>query len=175
MVVSQTTMQLAILSVLFWALSTAAHQTSQRHSGTNSTNDGIHLALLPKCGSKPKYPTANVSNINAGLLPLSSYKTIVTFGDSYTSGGVDNGSTLAPAVVIPPNPKAGGRTTNGPVWIEDISTDTGALFKDYAVSKFHTGRLWRMFLTGLEVGGAVTNKTLWPSKANASDFVGQGE
>lgn len=27
----------------------------------------------------------------------------------------------------------------------------------------------------LQVGGAVTNHTLWPSKANASDFVGQGE
>jgi hypothetical protein len=33
---------------------------------------------------------------------------------SYTAGGVTDGSPLAPAVIIPPSPKAGGRTTNGP-------------------------------------------------------------
>lgn len=41
-----------------------------------------------------------------------------------------------PPVVIPPNPKAGGRTTNGLVWVEDIGVDTGALVMDYAVIAF---------------------------------------
>ncbi|KAF8761376.1 hypothetical protein RHS01_00074 [Rhizoctonia solani] len=97
---------------------------------TNNTgrNDGIHLAIV----------------LHA-----------VSFGDSFTAGGVRDGSPLAPAVITPPSPKAGGRTTNGPVWIEYIANDTSARFMDYAV------------------GGAVTNKTLWPSKSTASDFIEQ--
>lgn len=96
-------------------------------------NDGIHLAISPICGTL-KVPATNVSNVNAGLLPLSDYTTIVSFGDSYTSAGEKDGSTPKPAVVIPPSPEAGGRVSNGPVWIENIAADTGALFKDYAVS-----------------------------------------
>lgn len=118
-----------------------------------SRNDGIHLAIGPTCG-KLSF-TGNTSDLNAGLWDLKRYKTIVSFGDSYTAGGVRDGSPLAPAVIIPPSPKAGGRTTNGPVWIEYIANDTSARFMDYAV------------------GGAVTNKTLWPSKSTASDFIEQ--
>ncbi|KIJ37179.1 carbohydrate esterase family 16 protein [Sphaerobolus stellatus SS14] len=116
-------------------------------------NDGIHLAVSPKCGTLTA--TSAPADVNAGLLALSSYKTLVTFGDSYTDGGVRTGGPLLPAVVVPPNPKAGGRTTNGPVWAEGLVADTGAVLKDYAV------------------GGAVTDAKLWPSKANASDFVTQ--
>ncbi|KAG8706516.1 hypothetical protein FRC09_002377 [Ceratobasidium sp. 395] len=140
---------------------------------TTTRNDGIHLAIGPTCGKFTA--TGNTSDLNAGLWDLKQYKTIVSFGDrytsshikstmiskdakfSYTAGGVDDGSPLAPAVITPPSPKAGGRTTNGPVWIEYIANDTSARFMDYAV------------------GGAVTNRTLWPSKANASDFIGQVE
>ncbi|KEP46283.1 GDSL-like lipase/acylhydrolase [Rhizoctonia solani 123E] len=124
-------------------------------STTNSTNrnDGIHLAIGPTCGRLTS--TGNTSDLNAGLWDLKRYKTIVSFGDSFTAGGVRDGSPLAPAVITPPSPKAGGRTTNGPVWIEYIANDTSARFMDYAV------------------GGAVTNKTLWPSKSTASDFVEQ--
>jgi len=114
-------------------------------------NDGIQLAVGPKCGSFSGAP----ADVNAGLLPIAQYKTIVTFGDSYTDGGIRNGGPRQPAVVIPPNPKAGGRATNGPVWAEDIGTDTGALVMDYAVS------------------GAVTSAKLWPSLSTASDFVTQ--
>ncbi|KAG8712147.1 hypothetical protein FRC09_020183 [Ceratobasidium sp. 395] len=124
-------------------------------TNTTTRNDGIHLAIGPTCGRFTI--TGNTSDLNAGLWDLKQYKTIVSFGDSYTAGGVDNGSPLAPAVITPPSPKAGGRTTNGPVWIEYIANDTSARFMDYAV------------------GGAVTNRTLWPSKANASDFIGQVE
>ncbi|KAG9037198.1 hypothetical protein FRB95_006451 [Tulasnella sp. JGI-2019a] len=128
---------------------------------TNTTrNDGIHLAIsaASNCATKNiNFSTVNVtSNVNAGLLALTGYTTFVTFGDSYTTVGVRDGSTPAPAVLIPPSPKAGGRTTNGKVWIEDIADDVGSPhLMDYAV------------------GGAVTNVTLWPSKAGASDFVGQ--
>ncbi|GJJ13571.1 hypothetical protein Clacol_007826 [Clathrus columnatus] len=119
----------------------------------NQRNDGIHLAVGPQCGRL----SGPVADVNAGLLPLQRYKTIVAFGDSYTDGGTRDGGSRAPAIVIPPNPKAGGRTTNGPVWVEDIGSDTGALVKDYAV------------------GGAVTDAKLWPSKANASDFITQAD
>jgi len=114
-------------------------------------NDGIHLAVVPNCGKL----SGVFADVNAGLLPLKSYRTIVAFGDSYTDGGVRDGGPRLPPVVIPPNPKAGGRTTNGLVWVEDIGVDTGALVMDYAV------------------GGAVTDAKLWPSKANASDFITQ--
>ncbi|KAH7333651.1 hypothetical protein B0J17DRAFT_133041 [Rhizoctonia solani] len=116
-------------------------------------NDGVHLAIGPTCGRLTS--TGNTSDLNAGLWDLKWYKTIVSFGDSFTAGGVRDGSPLAPAVITPPSPKAGGRTTNGPVWIEYIANDTSARFMDYAV------------------GGAVTNKTLWPSKSTASDFIEQ--
>jgi hypothetical protein len=108
---------------------------SNAEGSNSSDNDGIHLAVSPICG-KVNVSATSVSNVNAGLASLSSYKTIVSFGDSYTSGGYANGSTLPPPVLIPPNPKAGGRTTNGRVWIEDISVDTGAVFMDYAVRVF---------------------------------------
>jgi len=93
--------------------------------------------------------------VNSGLRPLASYTTLVCFGDSYTDGGTHDGSPLKPAVVIPPNPQAGGRASDGPVWAEDIVNDTKAILKDYAR------------------GGAVTNVTLWPSKAGQSDFITQ--
>ncbi|KAF8602220.1 hypothetical protein BDV93DRAFT_538435 [Ceratobasidium sp. AG-I] len=134
----------AILASCAFALPTA---------NSTTRNDGIHLVIGPTCGKLSA--SGNTSDLNAGLWDIGRYKTIVSFGDSYTAGGVTDGSPLAPAVLTPPSPKAGGRTTNGPVWSEYIANDTSARFMDYAV------------------GGAVTNKTLWPSKANASDFVGQ--
>ncbi|KAG9044848.1 hypothetical protein FS837_007405 [Tulasnella sp. UAMH 9824] len=90
-------------------------------------NDGIHLAIGPHCGSAK----GNATDVNEGLRTLTTYKTVVSFG-------------------------AGGRTTNGPVWSEDIANDIGATFMDYAI------------------GGAVTDARLWPAKANNSDFIHQG-
>lgn len=101
-------------------------------------NDGIHLAVsaASNCASPHiDFATVNVtSNVNAGLKDFHEYKTIVTFGDSYTTDGVRNGSKPAPPIVIPPNPKAGGRTTNGLTWIENIADDYGSHLMDYAVS-----------------------------------------
>jgi hypothetical protein len=93
-------------------------------------NNGIHLVVGPNCGTLSGTPL----DVNAGLLPLDQYETIVAFGDSYTDGGIRTGAPLLPAVLTPPSPKAGGRTTNGPVWVEGLTADTGALLKDYAVS-----------------------------------------
>lgn len=92
-------------------------------------NDGVTLAVGPKCGSLTGTPL----DVNAGLLPIVQYKTIVAFGDSYTAGGVSTGGPLKPAVVVPPNPHAGGRASNGPIWVEDLCADTGAIVMDYAV------------------------------------------
>ncbi|KAF8829563.1 carbohydrate esterase family 16 protein [Lentinula edodes] len=113
-------------------------------------NDGIHLAVSPQCGPLD----GKTTNVNAGIVPTS-IKTIVSFGDSYTDGGVDNGSALLPPVLIPPNDEAGGRSTNGPVWIEGVSGDWGAHLMDYAQ--------W----------GACTNLSLWPSNPRKVDFIDQ--
>lgn len=59
---------------------------------------------------------------------------MLTIKDSYTDGGVRDGSPLKPAVLSPPNPKAGGRVSNGPVWVENLAKRANATLKDYAVS-----------------------------------------
>jgi hypothetical protein len=46
-------------------------------SGPNY-NDGIHLAVLPNCGSYD----GNASDVNHGLPDLTTFKTIVAFGVS---------------------------------------------------------------------------------------------
>ncbi|KAJ7930572.1 carbohydrate esterase family 16 protein [Mycena leptocephala] len=111
------------------------------------TNDGVHLAITPTCGKLG----GTFTNVNAGIV-TSGIKTLVAFGDSYTSGGRSDGGTLPPAVLTGTNPRAGGRVTDGPVWAEDVASDLSATIKDYAVA------------------GAVVNVTLWPSKAGQSDF-----
>ncbi|ESK89450.1 carbohydrate esterase family 16 protein [Moniliophthora roreri MCA 2997] len=114
-------------------------------------NDGIHLAVSPICGSFP----GNVADINAGIDP-ERIRTIVSFGDSFTDGGNDDGSSLLPPVIIPPDPKAGGRSTNGPVWVEGVADDMrNATLMDYAQ--------W----------AACTDLSLWPSNPRKVDFVGQ--
>ncbi|KAG8742158.1 hypothetical protein FRC10_001966 [Ceratobasidium sp. 414] len=131
-------------------------------SASAATNDGITLAISPTCGKLTT--TGSTADINAGLLDIKSYKTIVSppslrflqkpnlphdtkvsFGDSYTSDGKKDGSTPDPAVVVPPNPHA--------VWIENIANGIGATFKDYAV------------------GSSVTDLSLWPD--SKYDFVTQ--
>jgi len=121
-------------------------------SDANSTyNDGIHLAIGPACGNL----TGNASDINAGIPALYNFRTIVAFGDSYTDGGRHDGGPLAPPVVIPPDALAGGRSTNGKVWIENVADDYDMLFKDYAIA------------------GAVSDLALWPSNPRPYDFLGE--
>lgn len=52
-----------------------------RRSGGNNSNDGIHLAIVPNCGSL----NGKFSDVNSGLLDPDSYKAIVSFGDSYSN------------------------------------------------------------------------------------------
>jgi hypothetical protein len=66
-----------------------------------------------------------------------------------------DGGPLLPPVITPPSSLAGGRSTNGPVWIENVANDLNATFKDYAVA------------------GAVVNLTLWPSNPRPVDFLQQ--
>lgn len=113
-------------------------------------NDGIHLVVSPRCGPL----SGTVSDFNAGI-NLPQFKTIVAFGDSFTDGGRHDGGPLEPAVMIPPSVLAGGRSTNGPVWVEGIANDIGAEVMDYAWSS------------------AVTNISLWPSNPYPRDFIMQ--
>lgn len=110
----------------------------------------VHLAVHPRCG--PLY--GNFSDVNAGL-DMTKYTTIVSFGDSYTDGGRHDGGYLAPAVVNPPDAFAGGRSTNGKVWVEHLADDVGARLMDYAWSS------------------AVTNISLWPDNPFPRDFIMQ--
>lgn len=60
-------------------------------------------------------------------------RTIVAFGDSWTSNGSNGTIPFAP-VVFPPNPSAGARignnerarASNGYTWIEDLANTIGA-------------------------------------------------
>ncbi|KAK0462382.1 carbohydrate esterase family 16 protein, partial [Desarmillaria tabescens] len=91
---------------------------------------GVQLVIEPSCGAL----FGTVADINAGLGSLSSYSTIVAFGDGYTDGGKEDGSPLDPAVQDLPDPKAGGRLSNGPLWVENLASDVNATLKDYAVT-----------------------------------------
>jgi hypothetical protein len=112
---------------------------------TNATrNDGIHLAIGPTCGRA----TGNATDLNAGLPPLSHFKTVVAFGvcrssksgyrrltcvRTRTRPAASRMEALLPPVLTGDSPKAGGRTTNGATWVEDIANDYGMTLMDYAV------------------------------------------
>ncbi|KAK7040187.1 hypothetical protein VNI00_009993 [Paramarasmius palmivorus] len=74
----------------------------------------VQLAVKPNCGDLSGSP----SDVNWGLNSLDYYKTIVAFGDSYTSGSKTDG----------------GRLTNGPLWVENLAAAAGATLQDYAVN-----------------------------------------
>ncbi|KAJ7143907.1 carbohydrate esterase family 16 protein [Mycena epipterygia] len=137
-------------TLLFALLSIAVVAAVRVPDLVTRQNDGVHLAITPTCGKLG----GTVANANAGIV-TSGMKTLVAFGDSYTSGGRTDGGPLPAAVLNGTSPRAGGRVTDGPVWAEDLASDLGATIKDYAVS------------------GAVVNVTLWPSKAGQSDFLHQ--
>ncbi|KAK0194079.1 carbohydrate esterase family 16 protein [Armillaria mellea] len=92
----------------------------------------VELVISPSCGTL----YGGVGDLNSGLGSLSSYSTIVAFGDGYTDGGKQDGTTLDEAVQDDTlDPKAGGRMSNGPVWVEYLASDINATIKDYAVTK----------------------------------------
>nr|GAT53441.1 predicted protein [Mycena chlorophos] len=128
----------------------------------NSTST-LTLAVSPVCGS---LDSTNFSEINTGV-DLGAMKTLVTFGDSWTSTG-SNGTVPLPPILHPPLPSAGAansenrRASNGYIWSERLAADFNAKLLDYS---------W---------GGAIINNyaynTTSPLNATAvqrSDFVAQ--
>ncbi|KAJ7034278.1 hypothetical protein C8F04DRAFT_1395543 [Mycena alexandri] len=98
----------------------------------NSTST-LTLAVAPACGS---LDSVNFTEVNAGI-SLSAIRTIVTFGDSWTSTGA-NGTVPLPPILHPPLPSAGARNsenrraTNGFMWSERLAADLNAKLLDYS-------------------------------------------
>ncbi|GLB43573.1 putative DASH complex subunit Ask1 [Lyophyllum shimeji] len=137
------------VSFVLAAISIASAAVVKRDTLSN-----VHLAVNPNCGTLSSGVPADV---NAGLPHLNTFKTIVSFGDAYSDDGVHDGSTPQPAILSPPNPKAGGRMSNGPVWVENLAKMANATVKDYAAS------------------GAVVDASQYPGSSfgGVNDMIGQ--
>ncbi|KAJ7792431.1 hypothetical protein B0H13DRAFT_2172539 [Mycena leptocephala] len=96
----------------------------------------IRLKASPVCGD---FSSESFTEVNTGV-DLNATKTIVAFGDSWTSNGSNGTIPFAP-IVFPPNPSAGARlgnnfrarASNGYVWVEDLANTLGAKLIDYSV------------------------------------------
>lgn len=105
------------------------------------------LVVLPRMSKAPCLLSqrSKPSSLSALSLLLSiGYEVKLTSDqidqDSYSDGGKYDGSALNDPVLHPPNPSAGGRYTNGPIWAEYLANTTGAVLMDYAVS----GQVWHL-------------------------------
>ncbi|KAF7311697.1 hypothetical protein MIND_00179500 [Mycena indigotica] len=93
----------------------------------------LNLATLPFCGS---LNSSTFAELNTGI-DLNAIRTVVTFGDSWTSTG-SNGTIPFPPILHPPLPSAGSRTSqnrrasNGFMWNERLAMDLNAKLLDYA-------------------------------------------
>ncbi|TFK37246.1 hypothetical protein BDQ12DRAFT_753316 [Crucibulum laeve] len=93
----------------------------------------LTLAVQPLCGA---LNSTNFTEINTGI-NLSATRTIVAFGDSWTSNGA-NGTVPLPPIMWPPSPSAGSRlnsnrrATNGFIWVEDLANTLSAKLLNYA-------------------------------------------
>ncbi|ETW75932.1 hypothetical protein HETIRDRAFT_106572 [Heterobasidion irregulare TC 32-1] len=97
----------------------------------------LRLAVEPACGSLAATGNATrFAEVNAGLV-LGATRTVVAFGDSWTSNGA-NGTVPVPPVLWPPSPSAGSRLTenrrasNGFIWVENMANALGAKLLNYA-------------------------------------------
>ncbi|KAJ7675795.1 hypothetical protein DFH06DRAFT_1170553 [Mycena polygramma] len=115
----------------------------------------ITLKASPVCG---EFSSQNFTEANTGV-NLNATKTIVAFGDSWTSNGSNGTIPFAP-IVFPPNPSAGARlgnnfrarASNGYVWVEDLANTLGAKIINYSV------------------GGAVVDLLAWNSTNKGVTF-----
>ncbi|KAF8589475.1 carbohydrate esterase family 16 protein [Ramaria rubella] len=115
----------------------------------------LTLPISPACGSQN---SEIFTEVNTGI-KLNATKTIVAFGDSWTSNG-SNGTIPFPPVVFPPNPSAGARfgnderarASNGYTWPETLGNTLGSKVINYAV------------------GGAVVDLSVWNSTKNGPTF-----
>ncbi|KAJ3848462.1 hypothetical protein EV368DRAFT_86591 [Lentinula lateritia] len=93
----------------------------------------IALAVQPLCGT---LLSENFTEVNTGI-KLSPTRTIVAFGDSWTSNGA-NGTVPVPPIMWPPSPSAGSqftenrRASNGFIWVEDMANELSAKLLNYA-------------------------------------------
>jgi len=98
----------------------------------NSTSP-ITLAVQPLCGA---LSSENATEVNTGI-SLGPTRTIVAFGDSWTSNGA-NGTVPVPPILWPPLPSAGSqftenrRASNGFIWVEDMANELSAKLLNYA-------------------------------------------
>ncbi|KAJ7250845.1 hypothetical protein B0H12DRAFT_656154 [Mycena haematopus] len=123
------------------------HEQFQFITGVNRTLP-LTLKASPVCG---KFSSKSFTETNTGVT-LNATKTIVAFGDSWTSNGSNGTIPFAP-IVFPPNPSAGARlgnnfrarASNGYVWVEDLANTLGAKLINYSV------------------GGAVVDLSAWNS------------
>ncbi|KAJ6608118.1 hypothetical protein B0H10DRAFT_2439228 [Mycena sp. CBHHK59/15] len=122
----------SIFPVLFLFGVSYAESTGNFPILVNSTST-LTLAVQPACGS---LDSVNFTELNTGI-KLNAIKTIVAFGDSWTSTGA-NGSVPLPPIMHPPLPSAGSRTSenrrasNGFLWVEDLANNLNAKLLDYA-------------------------------------------
>ncbi|KAJ7069717.1 hypothetical protein C8F01DRAFT_524818 [Mycena amicta] len=132
------------------------HQTPFQFITAANRTQPISLLAKPVCGDLGLSP--NFTEANTGV-NLNATKTIVAFGDSWTSNGSNGTIPFAP-VVFPPNPSAGARlgnnfrarASNSYVWVEDLANTLGAKLIDYAV------------------GGAVVDLSAWNSTNKGVTF-----
>jgi len=123
-----------LLATAFLLLRLSAAQTPVSNFPilVNSTS-ALTLAVQPACGP---LDSVNFTELNAGI-NLNAFKTIVTFGDSWTSTG-SNGTVPLPPILHPPLPSAGARNsenrraTNGFMWSERLAADLNAKLLDYS-------------------------------------------
>ncbi|KAK0500147.1 hypothetical protein EDD18DRAFT_1102325 [Armillaria luteobubalina] len=143
---------------------------------------GVELVISPSCGTL----YSEVGDLNSGLGSLSSYSTIVAFGDGYTAPQktkkgyehLDDGTTLAEAVQEDTlDPKAGGRMSNGPVWVEYVASDINATVKDYAVGLLFNVSVSATHVDQTQVTKSVVDDTQYPTfklTLDERDFLYQG-
>ncbi|KAF5370953.1 hypothetical protein D9757_009886 [Collybiopsis confluens] len=87
----------------------------------------ITLAVDPLCGA---LSSENFTEINTGI-KTGPTRTIVAFGDSWTSNGA-NGTVPVPPILFPPSPSAGSqftenrRASDGFIWVEDMANELSA-------------------------------------------------
>ena len=72
---------------------------------------------------------------------------------------------LAPPIIIPPNAQAGGQSTNGKLWIENIADNIDATLMDYAIHFRACACSCILKLCG--------DLSLWPNNMKPVDFLGE--
>ncbi|KAF5366395.1 hypothetical protein D9758_009757 [Tetrapyrgos nigripes] len=119
---------------IFNALQAASQVTPGDFPVVINSTFPLKLAVNPLCG---QLSSQNFTEINTGIIPLSATRTIVAFGDSWTSNGA-NGTVPVPPIMWPPSPSAGSRVnqnrraSNGFIWVEDWANMASAKLLNYA-------------------------------------------